>query len=185
MTVYNTVMIGTVNHELYGSGAVVKRSKRQDAPQDLDRRRVGGRPDGHEGRWRRYWNWNGIDSKPPHVPASCLLTRRDMWVAMGLLTPGRLAAANLPRTIDNDRPSSHSEMNDNLLQRPQGQFRVRAKVTRGLPEPTGGSAVPGGLGHQQQSVRPSRGVAGRERQARWHCHHKPWDHWRGRQHRYG
>ena len=113
MTVYTTVMTETVDHELYSSGAVVKRGKREDeeqspqdmydrpepsrgqyprvgvgsvqqrrgrheAPQGLDRRRAGGGPDGHEGRWRKYWNWNGIDSKPRHVPPYCLLTRRDM-----------------------------------------------------------------------------------------------------------
>ena len=105
---------------------------------------------------------------------------------MEVLAPGRLAAANLPRTIESDRPGSHSdaiervfgadvwhvrsegmtgEMNDNLPQRPQGQFRVRAKGHTGPPEPTGRSAVPGGLGHQQHSVRPPRGVGRNARPA--------------------
>ena len=79
-----------------------------------------------------------------------------MWVAMELLTPGRLASANLPRAIDNYRPSSLSdaierafgpgtgEMNDNLPQRPQGSFRVRAMVTRGLQSPQAGQRCLGG-----------------------------------------
>ena len=167
MTVRTTAMTATANHELCGSGALVKHvnqdyrcrvlvdgspptgvsgrdagplrpGRAQRSPSIATSSLVGGGLDGHEGRWRKRWDLNVMEDRPGFILAPCLPPRRDIRSATTVLIRARSTTVSIPRTIETDNSRD-----------PQRRQRERNLATA----PTGWSQVHRRLDHHT----PSRG----------------------------